>query len=135
VFHTPVQDLFQVMETFSKVKDADGKMVGPPFKTMESEFVAWQQSIRVKQYDLCDEKKYDQPEGVFTERNMNRSQETWVKTFKMSWMKMVRFCLTTCHGPRRNCVRWWRVTLHVTICGASKSGYTTNTVTDSHNQM
>ncbi len=61
VFHTPVhsacsimdkafcrmqhndaatKDLFQVMETFPKVKDADGKMVGPAFKTMKSEFVA-----------------------------------------------------------------------------------------------
>ena len=30
------KDLFQVMEAFSKVKDADGKMVGPAFKTMKS---------------------------------------------------------------------------------------------------
>jgi hypothetical protein len=35
------------MEAFSKVKDADGQMVGPAFKTMKSEFVAWQrQSVR-----------------------------------------------------------------------------------------
>ncbi len=33
------KDLFQVMETFPKVKDTDGKMVGPAFKTMKSEFV------------------------------------------------------------------------------------------------
>jgi hypothetical protein len=31
----------------SIVKDADGKMVGPAFKTMKSEFVAWKrQSVR-----------------------------------------------------------------------------------------
>ena len=27
------------MESFSKVKDADGKMVGPVFKTMKSEYM------------------------------------------------------------------------------------------------
>jgi hypothetical protein len=42
------KDLFQVIEAFSKVKDADGKMVGPAFKTMKSEFVAWQEAIRAK---------------------------------------------------------------------------------------
>ena len=42
------KDLFQVMEAFSKVKDADGKMVGPPFKTMNSEFVAWQRQSERK---------------------------------------------------------------------------------------
>jgi hypothetical protein len=47
------KDLFQVMEAFSKVKDTDGKMVGPAFKT--------------KKYDLHDDKKNDQPEGVFTQ--------------------------------------------------------------------
>jgi hypothetical protein len=36
------KDPFQVMEAFSKVKDADGKMVGPAFKTMKSEFVSCQ---------------------------------------------------------------------------------------------
>ena len=66
---------------FSKVKDADGKMVGPAFKTMKSEFVAWQEAIRAKKYDLHDEKQHDQPEGAFTERNTNRYQQTWVKTF------------------------------------------------------
>ncbi len=35
------KDLFQVMKAFSKVKDADGQMVGPAFKTMKSEFVAF----------------------------------------------------------------------------------------------
>ena len=33
------KDLFQFMETFSKVTDADGKRVGPAFKNMKSEFV------------------------------------------------------------------------------------------------
>ena len=42
------KELFQVIEAFSKVKDADGKMVGPAFKTMKSEFVAWQEAIRAK---------------------------------------------------------------------------------------
>ena len=75
------KDLFQVMEAFSKIKDADGKMVGPAFKTMKSEFVTWQESISAKKYDLHDEKQHDQPEGAFTQRNMNRSQQSWVKTF------------------------------------------------------
>ncbi len=66
---------------FPKVKDADGKMVGPVLKTMKSEFVAWQETIRAKKYDLHDEKHHDQPEGALTERNMIRSQQTWVKTF------------------------------------------------------
>ena len=42
------KDLFQVMEAFSKVKDADGKMVGPAFKTMKSEFVTCLDAIRAK---------------------------------------------------------------------------------------
>ena len=42
------KDLFQVMEAFSKVKDANGKIVGPAFKTMKSEFVAWQEAISAK---------------------------------------------------------------------------------------
>ena len=62
------------MDAFSKVTDADGKRVGPAFKTMKSEFVAWQEAIRAKKYDLYDEKQHDQPEGAFTERDMNRSQ-------------------------------------------------------------
>ena len=32
-------------------------------------------------YDLHDEKQHDKPEGAFTERNTNRYQQTWVKTF------------------------------------------------------
>ena len=75
------KDLFQVMEAFSKVKDADGKMVGPAFKTMKSEFVAWQEAISAKKYDL-----HDEPEGAFTQRNMNRSQQSWVKTFMQDVM-------------------------------------------------
>ena len=74
------------MEAFSKVKDANGKMVGPVFKTMKSEFVDWQEVIRAKKYDLHDERQHDQPEGAFTERNMNRSQQTWVKTFMQDVM-------------------------------------------------
>jgi hypothetical protein len=80
------KDLFQVMEAFSKVKDADGQMVGPAFKTMKSEFVAWQEAISAKKYDLHDEKQHDQPEGAFTQRNMNRSQQSWVKTFMQDVM-------------------------------------------------
>jgi hypothetical protein len=34
------KDLFQDMETISKVKDTDGKMVGLVFKTMKSELVS-----------------------------------------------------------------------------------------------
>jgi hypothetical protein len=45
---------------------------------MKSELVAWQEGIRAKKYDLHDEKQHDQPEGAFTERNMNRSQQSWV---------------------------------------------------------
>ena len=75
------KDLFQVMEAFSKVKDADGKMVGPAFKTMKSEFVVWQETISAKKYDL-----HDEPEGAFTQRNMNRSQQSWVKTFMQDVM-------------------------------------------------
>ena len=68
------KDLFQVLESFSKVTDADGKRVGPVFKTMNSEFVDWQEAIRAKKYDLYDEKQHDQHEGAFTERDMSRSQ-------------------------------------------------------------
>ncbi len=77
---TTRKDLFRVMETFSKVKDSDGKMVGPSFKTMKSEFVVSQETIRAKSM-ICMMKiknQYDQPEGVLTERYMNRSQQTLV---------------------------------------------------------
>ncbi len=83
---TAKKDLFQVMKAFYKVKDADGKMVGPAFKTMKSEFVAWQETISAKKYDLNDEKQHDQPEGAFTQRNMNRSKQSWVKTFMQDVM-------------------------------------------------
>ncbi len=81
----------------SKVKDADDKIVGPAFKTMKSELVAWPEAIRAKKYDLHDEKQHDQPEGAFTERNVNRSQQSRVRkrSCKMSWMKEDRFFLTT----------------------------------------
>ncbi len=35
----------------------------------------------MKKYDLHDEKHHDQPEGDFTDRNMDRSHQSWVKTF------------------------------------------------------
>ena len=69
------------MESFSFVEDTDGILVGPDFKDVKSEFVDCQEAIRAKKYDLCDEKNHDQPEGVFPERNMNRSHQSWVKTF------------------------------------------------------
>jgi hypothetical protein len=74
------------MEAFSKVKDDDGKMVGPAFKTMKCEIVVWEETICTKKYDLHDEKQHDQPEGAFTQRNMNRSQQNWVKTFTQGVM-------------------------------------------------
>jgi hypothetical protein len=61
-------------------------MVGPTFKTMKSEFVTWQEAISAKKYDLHNEKKHDQPEGDFMQRNMNRSQQNWVKTFMQDVM-------------------------------------------------
>jgi hypothetical protein len=89
------------------VTDADGKRVGPAFKTMKTEFVAWQEAIRAKKYDPHDEKQHDQPEGAFTERNMNGSQQSWVKSFMQHVMDEKRQVLfdnlTWC--SRRNCVR------------------------------
>ena len=82
------------------VKDADGKMVGPSFKDMKREFVTWREVIHAKKYDLYDDKKYDQPEGAFTERNMNRSQENRVKTF----MEDVRW-----HLNRTGWKRSWKM--------------------------
>ena len=61
-------------------------MVGPTFKTMKSEFVVWQEAISTKKYDLHDENQHDQPEGVFTQRNINRSKKSWVKTFMQDVM-------------------------------------------------
>jgi hypothetical protein len=40
----------------------------------------------VKKYDLHYEKQDEQPEGVFTQQNMNRSQQSWVKTFMQDVM-------------------------------------------------
>ncbi len=54
-------------------------MVGPAFKTMKSAFVTWEEAISVRKY-LYNEKQHDQPEGAFTQQNMNRSQQSWVKT-------------------------------------------------------
>ncbi len=61
-------------------------MVGPAFKTMKNEFVVWKEAISAKRYDLHDENQHDEPEGTFTQRNMNRSQESWVKTFMQDVM-------------------------------------------------
>ena len=79
-FGNKVRDKF--MNKFRKI----GKMVGSVFKTIKSEFVVWEEEIRGKKCDLCDKKHHDQPEGVFTERNMNRSQQDWVKTFMQDVM-------------------------------------------------
>ncbi len=61
------------IKTRQWVKDADGQMVGPVFKTMKSEFVTCQEVISAKKYDLHDD-------------NMNRSQQSWVKTFMQDVM-------------------------------------------------
>jgi hypothetical protein len=58
-----------------------GCPVCPGFKTMKSEFVTCQETIRAKKYDLYYENQNDQPEGSFTETNLHRSRQTWVKTF------------------------------------------------------
>jgi hypothetical protein len=47
---------------------------------VKSEYLAWQESIVRKQHDLHDEHKFNQPAGAFTERSMQRSQQSWVKT-------------------------------------------------------
>ena len=44
-------------------------------------FIKWQEAISAKRYDLHDEKQLDDPEATCTQRNMNRSQQSWVKTF------------------------------------------------------
>ena len=56
-----------------KVKDADGKMVGPAFKTMKSECVAWQEAIGAKKYDLHDEKQHDHVEKLFVPMSTSSS--------------------------------------------------------------
>ena len=62
-------------------------MVGPAFKTMKSEFVAWQEAIRAKKvWSAWCKTAWPTPEGDFTERNMNSSQQTWVKTFMQDVM-------------------------------------------------
>jgi len=83
-------------------------MVGPAFKTKKSEFVAWQEAFSAKSM-IC--------------------------MMKISMTNPNRFCLTTWHGSRRNCVRSWQVPLHASICGASKGGYTTSAGTDWRSQM
>ena len=76
---------------------------------MKSELVAWQEGIRAKKYDLHDEKQHDQPEGAFTERNINRSHQSWVKTFMQDVMdekgQVLFENLVREDGSRRNCVR------------------------------
>ena len=43
--------------------------------------MSWQEAISRKQHDLHDEHKLNQPAGAFNERSMQRSQESWVKTY------------------------------------------------------
>ncbi len=60
---------------------ADGTKVGRDWKVLKSEYVSWQETITRKQDDLHDDHKLNQPAGVFTERSMERSQQSWVKTY------------------------------------------------------
>ena len=62
------------------METADGTKVGRDWKVVKSEYVAWQEAIARKQHDLHDEHKLNQPAGAFTERSMQRSQQSWVKT-------------------------------------------------------
>ena len=66
---------------FCSVETADGNKVGRDWKVVKSEWVAWQETIARKQHDLHDDHKYNQPAGVFTDRNMKRSHQNWVKTY------------------------------------------------------
>ena len=74
-------ELIQVIKDFCTVETADGTKVGRDWKVVKSEYVAWQETIARKQHDLHDEHKLNQPAGAFTERSMQRSQQSWVKTY------------------------------------------------------
>jgi hypothetical protein len=74
-------ELIQVIKDFCTAETADGTKVGRDWKVVKSEYVAWQESIARKQHDLHDEHKLNQPAGAFTERSMQRSQQSWVKTY------------------------------------------------------
>ena len=67
-------ELIQVIKDFCTVETTDGTKVGRDWKVVKSEYVAWQEVITRKQYDLHDEHMLNQPAGVFTERSMQRSQ-------------------------------------------------------------
>jgi hypothetical protein len=75
-------ELIQVIQDFCTVETADGTKVGRDGKVVKSEYVAWQETIARKQHDLHDENKLNQPGGSFTERSIQRSQQSWVKTYK-----------------------------------------------------
>ncbi len=74
-------ELIQVIKDFCTVETADGTKVGRDWKVVKSEYVSWQETITWKQHDLHDEHKINQPAGTFTERSMQRSQQSWVKTY------------------------------------------------------
>ena len=72
-------ELIQVIKDFCTVETADGTKVGRDWKVVKSEYVS--ETIARKQHDLHDEHKLNQPVGAFTERSMQRSQKSWVKTY------------------------------------------------------
>ena len=63
------------------METADGTKVGRDWKVVKSEYVSWQEAIARKQHDLHDEHKLNQPAGSFTECSMQRSYQSWVKTY------------------------------------------------------
>ena len=63
------------------METVDGTKVGRDWKVVKSEYVSWQETITRKQHDLHDEHKPNQPAGAFTERSMQRSQQSWVKMY------------------------------------------------------
>ena len=63
------------------METVDGTKVGRDWKVVKSECVSWQETIARKQHDLHDEHKLNQPAGAFTERSMQRSHQSWVKTY------------------------------------------------------
>ncbi len=63
------------------METADGTKVGRDWKVVKSEYVVWQETIVRKQHDLHDDQKLNQPGGAFTERSIQRSQQSWMKTY------------------------------------------------------
>ena len=89
-------ELIQVIKDFCTVETADGTKVGRDWKVVKSEYVVLQEDITRKQHDLHDEHKLNQPAGAFTERSMQRSQETVSRrTWKTSRIQVEDLCLTT----------------------------------------